>query len=124
MQPFPAEHELLSLFESEPEVLDPGVPWAYNKLRFRTVRADDEIDREIEPGYEELRLRWSRAGKEVVRLDLRWVSGLAVEVADGSEALVAKFRDHHLRPLRLELRPAVHLAWGTSLELPTSRPAG
>jgi len=65
-----------------------------------------------------------RDGKEVVQLDLKWVSGLAVEGHDGSEALVVTFRDQHLRPLRLQLRPAVHLAWGTSLDLPTSRPAG
>src|SRR5690348_10052658 len=124
MDPFPEQHELLSLFEAEPTLADPGVPWAYNSLRFETTRGRDHLVCEIEPGYEELRLNWSHDGAEIVRLDLRWVNGLTVESSDGRESLVGTFRDAHVKPVRLQLRPIVHLTWGTSIELPASRPAG
>jgi hypothetical protein len=38
VNPFPEDHELLSIFESEPEVLDADVPWFYNTLTFRGDR--------------------------------------------------------------------------------------
>lgn len=118
MDPFPADYELLGLFECEPALTDVGVPWAYNALRFETTRGPDHVVCEIEPGYEEVRLRWSRDGAELVRLDLHWVAGLAVEAEAGREALVGTFRDEHVRPFRLQLRPHVHFAWGTSAQVP------
>jgi hypothetical protein len=42
MHLFPEEWELLSLFESEPKVLDQGVPWQYNTLTFDTQRGDEQ----------------------------------------------------------------------------------
>ena len=79
MNPFPADYELLSLFECEPTVADAGIPWAYNTLRFDTTRGADRIVCEIAPGYEVVRLSWERAGAEIVRLHLNWVQGLEIE---------------------------------------------
>ena len=39
MERFPEEHELISFFECEPNVLDPGIPWVYNHLEFRSAVA-------------------------------------------------------------------------------------
>lgn len=111
VDPFPHEYELLSLFESEPTLLDPKVPWAYNTLHFETTRGVDHVICEIEPGYEVVRISWNRDGNEVVHLNLNWVLGLSVEVEDGREALISHFRDPALEPLRLQLRPFVHLGW-------------
>lgn len=113
MDPFPHDYELLSLFESEPTLTDAKVPWAYNCLRFETTRGPDHVTCEIEPGYEVVRLSWKRDGIEIVRLDLNWVQGLSVEDKGGQEALIGFFRDPALEPFRLQLRPFVHLRWGT-----------
>ena len=70
MERFPESHELISFFECEPTLLEPGKPWVYNHLEFRTVRGADEFVVVIEPGFETFKLRWRREGKEVIRLDL------------------------------------------------------
>jgi hypothetical protein len=115
MQPFPAEHELLQLFECEPALTDERVPWAYNCLRFDTTRGVDRLVCELEPGYEELRLYWTRNGEEIIRLDLHRVVGLEVQLSSAAEALIASFRDQHVLPLCLQLKPTIVIRWGTSL---------
>lgn len=121
MDPFPPKHELLSLFECEPSLTDANVPWEYNCLRFDTTRGADRIICEIEPGYEVLRLQWSRDGTEIVRLGLNWVCGLTVEVEGGREVLVGTLRDPAIEPFRLQMRPQVHLSWGTAMQTDSSR---
>ena len=115
MQPFPEPNDLICLFESEPALTDPGLPWAYNCLRFDTARGADRVVCAIEPGYEVVRLSWERDGVEIVRLELNCVRGLTVEAAGGREGLVGTFRDPAVDPFRLELRPRVHLRWGTAV---------
>ena len=117
MTTLPAEHELLSVFEAEPELLDNGVPWAYNSVRFRMVRGQDQLTCEIEPASEQLRIAWHQAGAELLALDLSEVSALVVEAERGLESLVATFRNNHVKPLRLQLRPRIHLFWGTRTEV-------
>lgn len=108
----------LGLFESEPALQDQKVPWAYNHLTFSRTIGDHIICCEIEPGYETMKFRLVQRGAEIINLDLRWVSGLTVETRPGFEALVAHFRDRHgLPPLRIQFRPTVHLAWGTTIDL-------
>jgi hypothetical protein len=116
MSPFPQEHELIGLFESEPRLADAKVPWAYNHLWFSRTIGDNLIECEIEPGYETVKLRWTRNGAEIINLGLHWVAGIRVETRPGMEALVVEFRNiNNLLPLRLQLRPTIHVAWGTSL---------
>ena len=118
MNIFPDQHELISLFESEPTLADAKVPWTYNRLQFTRTIGDSTVECIIEPGYETLRFRWSQRGAEVMDLDLRWVSGLTVEYKDGREALVAQFRDRSgVSPLRIQLTPSIHVSWGTTQEL-------
>ena len=112
MNPFPAEHDLISLFEAEPTLLDIGVPWVYNHLTFETRRVEDHLVCEIEPASRHLRVTWERSGTELVRLDIFRVAGLMVEAERGREALVATFGDSQLSNLRLQLRPSLHVSWG------------
>ena len=70
MEPFPKAYELISFFEGEPSVLDPGIPWAYNALRFETVVGEDRIACDLEPGMCAFMIRWNRGGVEVLNLDL------------------------------------------------------
>ena len=116
MNTFPAEHELVSLFEGQPELLDEGVPWAYNTLRFRAARGEDTLSCEIRPASEEFRIKWERSGAELVAVELYRVAGLVIEAEHGRETLVATFRDSRIGKLRLQVRPQVHLAWATDAE--------
>ena len=112
MTSLPAEHELIELFEVEPTVLDSGVPRSYNSLTFDTVRGEYRVVCEIQSGYGQVRVHWSRDGIDLVRLDLRRVAGLAVERAGERQLLVATFDDSGLVPMRLQLRPTSQVSWG------------
>ena len=60
MNPFPEKWELISAFESEPNLTDADVPWAYNRLTFSKQIDGERLECTIEPGYETLSLRWER----------------------------------------------------------------
>jgi hypothetical protein len=109
---FPEPHELLSFFEAEPTLLDPTVPGYYNMQTFDTLRGDDRVRCELEPGYEELRVRWTRGDTELVRVALRDIATVRIEAERGREVLVASFRSTALLPFRLQLRPTVHIFFG------------
>ena len=118
MNPFPAEYELVGLFESDPVLLDPLVPWAYNRLQFSRSMGESTIECVIEPGYETLKVRWIQGGAEVVNLDLRCVFGLTVELENDREALKAHFRDDRgVSPVSVQLKPTIHISWGTTQDL-------
>jgi hypothetical protein len=118
MKPFPQEHELLSLFESEPILLDANVPWTYNHLQFTRTIGESTVECVIEPGYETLQFRWSQRGVEIVALDLHWVAGLTVESDGGREALVAHFRERSgVSKLCIQFSPHIHISWGTTMDL-------
>lgn len=116
MKPFPDEHELIALFESEPTLTDKGVPWVYNRLTFTLLRGVHRITCVIEPSYEVLELEWSRTGKMLVSLSLNRVSGIETELNAETEVLVAHFCDKHLLDLRIQTKPDIRVAWGTSEE--------
>jgi hypothetical protein len=114
MERFPEEHELISFFECEPKVLDPGIPWAYNHLEFRSVRGPDEFFAAIEPGGESVRFWWRRDEKELVNLSLEQVAGIVLEMSPECEVMVLRFRRSvGALDLRIQLKPAPHLEWGT-----------
>jgi hypothetical protein len=110
----PEEWQLLSVFEVEPTVLDPGVPWAYNMLTFETTRGEDRVRCEIAPGYDEFRFVWTRDGDLILKLDLRRVSGLLVHTEKGSESLCLEFSDDTIGPLVLQLKPKLTVSFSTN----------
>lgn len=118
MKPFPEEWELLSLFECEPVLDDPEVPWAYNRLTFDTKRGSDRILCVIEPGYCCLDFTWWHNTTKHLALKLRSVQGITVASGGGIEFFVATFRDECLLPLRLQLKPSIECEWGTSSDFP------
>ena len=113
MNPFPEQHALISIFETEPRLTDPDLPWSYNSLRFETARGADHIVCTIEPSYGVLQIQWTRNGAELLDLRLEEVQGLVAERERGRETLVASFRHDKLPELRLQLKPAAHLFWHT-----------
>lgn len=113
MKPLPEKWRLIEFFESEPALLDSDQDWFYNCLTFATQRGPDQIVCVIEPAGMVLAITWIRDGEKLVNFDLRSVSSLEVDAADGREVLIARFDDDFLLPLRLQLKPRVHLFWGT-----------
>jgi hypothetical protein len=117
MKPFPEEHELLWLFESEPKLADADVSWYYNDLTFTLRRDNDYVECRISPAYEELKFYWSRDGMELVRLELRLVSGLEVIKAKDADLLKATFRKGSgIQPLLVKLKPHIWVSWGTDID--------
>jgi hypothetical protein len=113
MERFPEQHDLISFFECEPKVLDPGISWAYNHLEFHTVRGGDDFLAIIEPGGETFRLRWRRDGRELVRLDLERVCRLDLELTPNREILTAGFRRSvGVFAMKFQLKPEPHIEWG------------
>jgi hypothetical protein len=119
MNPFPDEHELLWLFESEPELLDPeeDISWYYNTLTFRTTRGSDTITCTILPSHTDLEIWWERDGEEIVHLPVSRVAELFVRKEQDREYLEARFpEDMGLHPLRLTLKPFIRISWGVLIE--------
>ena len=123
MEPFPDEDELRKLFAVDPALLHPNVPWRENALSFETRQGKDQLECLIEPVYDTMTLRWTRDGHELLYLDLTRVRGVEVDQFRGRESLVALFDEQTgLRPLRIQVRPAPHVSWGTRDD--ADRPAG
>jgi hypothetical protein len=110
----PPEHELISLFESEPELTDPDYPWLYNTLTFALERNQDQLSVVIEPGIERVRLTWSRAKEELLDIVVEGVARIAAETADDRETLLLTFlEDLPIGELRVRLKPTIHFFWRT-----------
>lgn len=110
----PPEHELLELFEAEPVVLEPGMPWVYNSLTFTTQRGQDDVRCVLVPGYSEIELTWTRDGRVLVQLSVEHVEAVRAETDGSGERLVATFNEKAmLLPLILNLKPFVSVQWGT-----------
>jgi hypothetical protein len=88
MLELPEEHELIAFFECEPQLLDTEVVWAYNELRFTTVRGSDKVVVEISAGWGELSVSWERDGQQLAWLKLINLEKLQVEMQRDDELLV------------------------------------
>jgi len=118
----PKEHDLVAAL-GEPRLADPGVPWAYNRLTFEVARDRDRVEVTVSPGYGEVLIGWQRDGEVLVTLQLGNVAALAVEREHEREYLVARFPDtREVRPLRVQLSPAVSVFWGTGPYGPLHKP--
>lgn len=111
----PDAHDLIWLFEAEPSLLDPDVPLPYNTITFITTRGDDRVECIISPAYRDLDLTWWRNDREIVRLSVTRVAEITVEREHGRELLQATLSGNSFLPLRLQLKPTIHLAWGMDL---------
>lgn len=110
---FPPDHELLAFFETEPRVLDPGVPWLYNTLEFTTVRNEIEVRCRLHPSYGEITTQLLINGHELAKFELRQTETIRVIVNGPQETLVATFASNQrLDDFALQLKPRVRVAWG------------
>lgn len=114
MEPFPNNADLRELFGVEPALLEPDAPWDQNVLSFESISGDDRVECIIEPVYGMFTLRWVHREREMVYFDLSRVTGLRLDRYRGRVSLLALFgEDTGLKPLRIQMHPAVHVSWGT-----------
>ena len=106
MNPLPDEHDLIWVFEAEPEVIEePGFsPY----FVFVTERGADKVEFEIDLDSKWLSLRWTREGQEVLDLSLSRIARLEV-VKEGGEGLLCWFEDDHERVAEIQLKPYVRV---------------
>jgi hypothetical protein len=114
MDPFPQLHELLGFFEAEPSITERDVPWFYNRLTYETTRGENQIVCSIEPGYGQLCLIWTRENALVARLELDDILSIYVDSERGVEKLVAKFGAANVLDFEFQLKPTIHIRWGTT----------
>jgi hypothetical protein len=109
----PHADELLELFEAEPAVLDPGVPWAYNTVTFATKRGHDEVRCAFDPGYGEIEFNWSIDGRSMIQLKVERVEIVRIERYTAWEGFVVSFSEQAALPdLIVQLKPLVKVQWG------------
>jgi hypothetical protein len=116
MEPVPSYEDLVWLFGGEPIRRPAGEPWAYTSATFRTKRAGHDIELDIEPGYQVVRLRLLTAsGVKLLDLNLQGVLTVGVErVRAGSpqELLRIDFPDDSpASTLWLQMKPDITIAW-------------
>jgi hypothetical protein len=118
----PEEHELLWLFETEPELFEPDEPWCFNILTFSVARGPDELRCIITPYYGDLQIHWKQTSHKILDLSLSYVERLQVQKENGRELMVAEFDPSiNFKPLELQLKPSVYLSWGSRSDNRDSR---
>ncbi len=90
---FPEEWQLLSIFESEPELSDPRIPWLHNKLMFDYRAADDHLRVIIWPADGDFEIQFSKGSVPIFRADYHWVSECNYYREGHKEYLQLKFNE-------------------------------
>ncbi len=106
---FPEEFELMSLFESEPELLDGSdKPWIYNEVKFTAIRGDDKIVVQIYASFGQLSISWEKNGNQQLRIKLIELDKITVEKQYRDEFLTAvgTYADKSVL-LKLRLKPSI-----------------
>ncbi|MEV4134132.1 hypothetical protein AB0J72_18420 [Dactylosporangium sp. NPDC049742] len=126
MEPVPSYEELIWLFEAEPVYryaederaagyeFDWRELWPSTAVTFRTTRSGYDIEMDINPGYEIVRLRLCVApsGAELLDLDLRGVRSVGVERIHGRELLRLDFPEGSpASTLWVRMKPDVAVVW-------------
>lgn len=112
VNPFPEDFELLSIFESEPEVLDVDAPWFYNTLTYRGERDGLKYMIKLSPAYGELEVRIGDSTHLITHLSITSVSALRLHEGHGDAVLMASFPPDSGRGiLKIRVRPRLSVEW-------------
>lgn len=105
MNAIPELTDFLSLFEAEPEILDPEVGWECG-ASFRSDRGDDRIEAIVAPADARFEFRWWQNG--LLRADLQFdgVIGWRLECTSELEMLSLQFQATIVL-FRLRLKPDI-----------------
>jgi len=121
MTSFPELHELIWLFESEPTIPEENPGWPINPATFETERGRWRVRCVIAPYDYTVTIRCQIEGEDAIEVNLlENVDEVKLDRTHEAEVLVVVCRtDSLLRPVRLQLKPRVHVVIET--ELPWQR---
>lgn len=111
----PDEHELIWLFEQEPELMDPGLPWFYNHLTFSVERDGDRLVCIIAPAEGDVVVCLTCDGRPTLELVCGFVAKLSVHKEGDAEALIVEVGIDRVNQLRVQTKPHFRIRWGTAL---------
>ncbi|NQX65654.1 hypothetical protein HQN90_05885 [Paenibacillus alba] len=116
MEIFPEEHELINIFECEPQVTleELDVPDYYKQWRFILKRETDVLEFDIEPSISYVYMRWHQENKVILELALEEVYGIEIKKQGNSEFILLLFQDERFKTLTLRTKPYISVVWGTA----------
>ncbi|WP_284640776.1 hypothetical protein [Paenibacillus silviterrae] len=115
MDIFPEEHELIDIFECEPQLSleELDIPDYYKQWRFVLRRQTDVLEFEVEPSISYVYLRWHQENKVLMELSLEEVHGMEIKKQENSEFVLLSFREECLKALTIRTKPYIAIVWGT-----------
>ncbi|MEN9645153.1 MAG: hypothetical protein RL238_1822 [Actinomycetota bacterium] len=122
MSSFPELHDLIWLFESEPTIPEEYPGWPVTPATFETERGPWRVRCVVAPYDYTVTIRCLCEDQDAIEVNLlENVDEVRVDRTNGAETLVVTCRaDSLLRPVRLQLKPKVHVVVET--QLPGQRP--
>jgi hypothetical protein len=120
MSDFPRYHELITFFETQPEISGqrasglyefvPGiVPWFYKTLAFTIVRDAIEVRCAISPSLRQLVVRLAIAYNEVFYADVELAGKMRLQITPDRKVLMASV--HQKDDFALQIEPHPRVAW-------------
>lgn len=110
MNPFPEEYELITLFESEPIILDSEFPWYYNYLLFKLIRDGIILDFGMEPACNRINIRMSNERQgTLIEVGYESIRGIEIYKESSTEGLLLFDGDNLNVTVRLETKPNIKL---------------
>jgi hypothetical protein len=102
---------LISLFEGEPTLADPDLPWIYNRLVFTRAQGGELIECTIQPSSRQVDFTYAVDGRNAVALGLRRVAGMVTYQEGGAEGIVVQMEDESRGELRVQVSPDIRFTW-------------
>lgn len=104
------ELDLLTFFETEPQLLDPNDPWPYNDAAYQVQQGDLSLSFAIAPAYLDVRIILKQAETTLYELNPMGVEDVIYEAHGGHETLKVQFRPENW--IVLTLKPSISLTHG------------
>ena len=98
------EWELLSLFEAEPELREPGDPWDTNDALYTVTQDDLRLSFAIAPCHRDVRIILSHRGRRIYELNTMDVWDVRYRQEDGIETLEIVLTERDTLTLRVKPR--------------------
>lgn len=102
--------DFLQLFEAEPELLDPNVPWIYNTATYRLERGGRTVVTTISPSYSYFQTSVSLDGQLIAEAEVAAFTDIDIVSERSREVLIVKFGELSASALYLTLSPTITLA--------------
>ena len=101
------EWQVLSFFEVEPQLLDPGDPWPYNDAAYVIERGDHRLSFALAPAYRDVRIVLTFQGGRLYEFNSMAVQDVLYSDEQGEEALTVVISDRERIVLRV--KPTIEL---------------